>query len=66
MGIFGDVLNALKESGAKRAAKIEVYKQRFDRYDDEWLKRTATSNASSIEEKLAAAQLLKERGYYDN
>lgn len=59
--VAGDVVKSGIEDVKKRNEKIQLYKDRYDRYDDRKLKDMYKT--SHGEAKMACALLLKERGY---
>lgn len=63
------ILNLIKSGAAAAHGELEImyqevqsYKERYENMDDDYLKRKFR-NAHKKSEKLALAQLLKERGY---
>lgn len=64
---FGDFLKmagaAVVTNLQERNAKILQWRERYENYDDEKLFRIVKSSSYSAEQKIAAAQVLRSRGY---
>lgn len=59
-----DVGSSVHTNIQKRNEKIQQYKERYERYDDDFLKKAFKN--SSGEKMLAIGMILRERGYGRN